>query len=99
MPVGESFTVTPLARVSPAGKLIVEVVGFVGGAVVDRVTKPPFVWPTIVRLPVTATAVAGTDLTPATLNSLFAFAGIGPTRPIRPGPARLSRTRTGARTL
>src|SRR4029079_1215519 len=99
VPVGESLTVTPLARVSAAGKLIVEVVGFVGGAVVDSVTNPPLVWPTIVRLPVTATAEAGTDRTPATGNSLFVLAVIGPTMPIWPGPARLSRTRTGVRTL
>src|SRR3989304_2463413 len=92
LPSGPSVTVTPLARVSPAGKLSVEVAGgVVGSGVSER--KPARVAPVIVRLPVTATAPAGTPPRPATTNVRAVFA---PKAPARPLPTRVSSRRAGA---
>src|ERR1035437_5217295 len=55
-PSGASAIITPLARVSPVGKLIVETPGALFGVVV-RATYPAVRVLTTVRLPVTATAV------------------------------------------
>ena len=58
--VGDSLIVTPLARVSPSGKLIVDVAG-VGRRRRRREASRSrrAVWPVTVRLPVTAIGVGG----------------------------------------
>ena len=72
VPEAPSGTVTPLARVSPTTKLIVEVSGTTPlvrlGA---TVTYPYRVWPTIVTLPVTAVASTGMLNQPPTANDLL----------------------------
>src|SRR3990172_12564673 len=87
LPSGPSVTVTPFARVSPAGKLIVEVDGLVVGSGVSE-RKPARVALVIVRLPVTATAPAGTPPRPATTNVRPGFAPKAPARPTPPRAAR-----------
>ena len=63
VPLAARGTMTPLARVSPLGRLIVDVVGwFVGTGPSD--SQPPAVSPVTVRLPVTATAPAGAACRP-----------------------------------
>ena len=84
-------TVTALARVSPAGKLIVEVEPPAAGA---STTKPPLVWPVTVRLPVTATALVGMGVPSATVKVRAVLAW---NTPLSPTLLRLSRTRAGSR--
>ena len=55
---------TPFARMSPSGKFRIEVVGLTTAVRVIE-TKPAAVWPTTVRLPVIASAPAGTPQWPA----------------------------------
>ena len=82
---------TLFARVSPSGKLRVELCGLTTGVgVIER--KPPDVWPTIVTLPVTATALAGIPRAPATWKLRGTFALNTPDKPV---PNRVSSTRTG----
>src|SRR3989304_2799442 len=102
LPSGPSVTVTPLARVSPAGKLGVEVAGeVVGSGVSER--KPARLAPVIVRLPVTATAPAGTPPRPAAADAragVGAEAPVGTERdghPVRPGVAGREVERRGRR--
>ena len=66
MPVPLSATVTPLAQLSPIGKLRVDVVGLLVGSGVSA-TKPALVWFVTVRLPVTAN-VRATGLMKAPLR-------------------------------
>src|SRR5664279_597107 len=81
--------ITPLARLSPALKLIVELVPEVEE---PSRTQPCTVAPVTVRLPVTAIALAGTPCPPATPKNL----GWPETKlPERPSPMRESRIRTG----
>src|SRR5450759_2109140 len=90
-----SLTVTPLARVSPAGAFTVEHCMDDGLAGIEGPTKaqPLPVGFTRVRLPVTASAPAGTRV-PVTWNLR---ATLVTNLPLRAVPKRLSRTRPGAR--
>src|SRR5664279_4945804 len=96
-PLGVRGTVTLLARVSPSGKLRVDVRGTFWGVVV-RATNPGAVWPVTVRLPVTATAAAGTfwvvsrGTCPVTWNDAATLAVSADPRPI---PLRESTSRLG----
>ena len=67
LPAVSSQIVTLLARLSPVGKLSVELVGSVVGVGVSE-RYPPAVWPVTVTLAVTAMALAGMAPTPATWN-------------------------------
>src|SRR5665811_1592372 len=91
VPVPDRATVTPLARLSPTGKLSVLVVGLLVGLGVSA-TKPALVWFVTVRLPVTATAPAGTPPCPLTAK-VRAVAEVKV--PERPVPLRVSRRRAG----
>ena len=90
-PVPERATVTPLARLSPSGKLSVEVVGLLVGVGVSE-TKPALVCPVTVRLPVTATAFEGTPPCPVTANVRATPELKAPARPML---ERVSRIRAG----
>ena len=92
-PAGERAVVTLLARVSPTGKLIVDVEGLLFEVTVTD-TKPPEVCPATVTLPVTATAFAGIPRIPATCHDRALPDVNIPSAPMPPG--RVSRTRTGA---
>ena len=79
------------ARLSPTGKLIVDVGGeLVGVGVTD--TNPAAVCLVTVRLAVIALAFAGTPGAPATWNVLGVCAK---NTPLSPTPLRVSRRRTG----
>src|SRR3990172_5264706 len=92
LPSGPSVTVTPFARVSPAGKLSVEVDGLVVGRGVSE-RKPARVALVIGRFRAPATAPAGTPPRPATTNVRAVFA---PKAPLRPLPTRVSSRRVGS---
>src|SRR6185503_20625842 len=89
VPPEPSATVTPLARLSPTGKLMVEVVGL-AVELGPRKPAPSMFWLVTVKLPVTATAPEGTPPRPLTWN----VRGTQPTNlPDRPLAYRLSRSR------
>ncbi len=91
LPAVSSLIVTLLARLSPVGKLSVELVGVVVGVGVSE-TYPLAVWPATVTLAVTAMAFAGMVPTPATWNER----GVPDTNLlVRPTPLRVSSTRRG----
>src|SRR6202142_4664450 len=85
--------VTPVARLSPVGKLRVLVVG-AGVETVVRLAKPGLVWFVTVRVPVTATALDGTPATPLTASERGEPEVKAPARPVL---TRVSRIRAGAR--
>src|SRR5450759_5250527 len=95
VPVVLRATVSPLALISPALKLIVEVVGLAIGSG-PRYTAQEYVELTTVTLPVTAVAPAGMGL-PARVWLVTAnVAGVLATSlPERPLPDRLSSRRVG----
>ena len=66
---------------SPAGKFTVELAGTVVGSG-PRYAYPPPLWPVTVRVPVTATALAGTPPRPATWKVRGAWAVNGPLSPM-----------------
>src|SRR5262245_2036077 len=92
-PLAESGVVKLFARVSPSGKLRVELVGLATGVGVIE-TRPAAVCPTTVTLPVTASALAGIPGVFATWNERGRFAMNTPDRPTLVA-GRVSRTRTG----
>ena len=83
MPVALRATVTPLARLSPTGKLIVEVVGLLSGSGARNTNRPGLA--VTVRLPVTAIALAGTLPRPVTWN-VRATSGVEGARQAVAGP-------------
>src|SRR6476661_498316 len=85
-------TVTPLARLSPTGKLRVELLGAEVGTGPTK-AAPAAVWLVTVRLPVTATAVLGTPPRPVTWKVRGTPALNLPARPV---PKRESSRRAGA---
>ena len=91
MPLPERATVTPVARLSPTGKLSVDVVGLLVGLGVSE-TNPGLVWSVTVRLPVTATALEGTPPCPPTANVRAVPEAKAPERPV---PLRVSSRRAG----
>src|SRR5450759_4596716 len=90
IPPGPSRLTKPLARLSPSGKLRVEVEVTGPGA---AASQPFEVWPVTVRLPTTATAIGWTDTCPLTANGAEAPFASGP---LNPSVVRLSTTRPGA---
>src|SRR5512135_1518263 len=98
LPAVDSGTVTPVARLSPLGKLSDEVGGLLLGVGV-RASQPMLVWPVTVRVPVMATAPVGTFLVgSATLRPVtwkvpatWLWMWVG-----RPFATRLSTIRLGA---
>src|SRR5512135_3245804 len=92
LPPAPRAVVTPLARLSPSGKLRVEVVGLLVGLGVSA-TQPALVWLVTVRLPVTAIALAGTPPRPVTW---IVRAVPELNVPVRPLPVRVSSSRAGA---
>ena len=97
LPSPASLTVTPSARVSPAGEFTVELFK-VAGFKIDGPTKaqPVLEGVTTVRLPVTASAPLGTP-SPTALLATGKLRGTPVANlPLRPVPLRLSRTRAGS---
>src|SRR5262245_38026471 len=91
----ESGVVTPFARTSPAGKLIVDDPGRVFAATGRTDTNPADVWPTTVRLPVIAVASVGTPQCPPTVNVRLDWPWKTPDSPVRTMFGRESRGRPG----
>jgi hypothetical protein len=91
VPPGETGAVTPLARVSAAGKFSVDVLGLAVGSSV-RATQPAELVLTTVRLPVIAAAVDGTVLPGTRVSTLGVPETKGPASPVM---TRLSRARLG----
>src|SRR5919112_5951869 len=91
LPAELSDAVKLFARVSPSGKLSVEL-GGVDVAFGVIVTNPAAVWPVTVTLPVTAIASAGIGPTPATWKL---FGELVLKTPVTPTLLRESTTRSG----
>src|SRR3954470_6774383 len=97
VPPGPIVVVTLFARVSPSGKLTVELVGLLTGrGVIDR--NPAAVCETTVTFPVIATAFAGTGEAPKLAIvpvTLMVFAVLAGKRPLTLTLPRVSRMRAG----
>src|SRR4029079_1773372 len=91
VPVDDNGTVRLLARLSPTGKLMLELGGVLVAVGVTATTPEAFCWVTV-TLPVTATALAGMVPIPATCQ-VRAWPVVN--LPETPLPERESRTRTG----
>ena len=89
VPPGPRRLTKPLARLSPIGKLSVDVPVTGPG---PAASQPFEVWAVTVRLPTTATAIGRTETCPLTANVAVPPVLSGPTKP---SADRLSTTRPG----